>query len=155
MKKIRKVLSVIMAVMMVLSIVPVSAVAATISGSCGTNVTWSYDTATYTLTISGEGVMSGYKSNNRPWESYEDNIKTVVIGEGVTTIGAYAFYSFGALTSITIPEGIVSIGSKAFYGCKVLANITIPEGVTAIDESAFARAFGTSASALITSARIS
>ncbi|MBQ3618681.1 MAG: hypothetical protein II939_11070, partial [Bacteroidales bacterium] len=61
------------------------------SGTCGDNATWTYDEATKTLTISGTGAMSDYPSDNQPWSSIQD-IQTVIIGNGITTIGENAFY---------------------------------------------------------------
>ncbi len=95
------------------------------SGTCGDNLTWSYNDTNYVLTISGTGAMNDYSSYNRPWESYEDSIKTVVIEDGVTTVGKYAFYDFGSLTSVTIPDGVTSIGNYAFYVCTSLASISV------------------------------
>ena len=91
MKMSRKLFSILLAIMMVVTIIPITASAAT-SGTCGDNLTWSYDTSTYTLTISGAGAMEDYGENNRPWESYEDSIKKVIIGNGVASISEYAFY---------------------------------------------------------------
>ena len=57
MKKLNKILAIILAILMVISIIPITASAATKSGTCGENVTWTYDDTTYTLTISGTGPM--------------------------------------------------------------------------------------------------
>ena len=73
----------------------ISGAAADTSGSCGTNVTWSLNTAysTYTLTISGTGAMTDYSyASAVPWYNYRSNIKSIEIIDGVTTIGNYAFY---------------------------------------------------------------
>ena len=138
MRKIHKFLSVILAIMIVISIIPitVSAVSPT-SGTCGDNLIWNYDSSTYTLIISGTGAMYDYKSNNRPWEDYEDIIKEVIISDGATSIGAYAFYSCGKVASIIIPESIMTIGAYAFRGCYDVANIKIPNGVTIIGDATF------------------
>ena len=61
----------------------------------------------------------------------------VVIPDGVTSIGDYAFQYCIRLTNITIPDGVTSIGNGAFSGCTSLTSITIPDGVTSIDEYAF------------------
>ena len=107
-------------------------------GECGKNVTWSLSTTTNTLTISGEGAMANYSStNNAPWKPYKDYVKTVVIEDGVTSIGADAFFLCTSLASITIPDSITSIGSYAFHVCTSLASITIPDSVTSIGSSAF------------------
>ncbi len=113
------------------------------NGTCGKNVTWKFNESTGTLTISGTDAMENYSysysnySYNRPWESYEDSIKTVVIIDGVTTIGDWAFYSCDSLTSITIPDSVTTIGDGAFYWCDSLTSVTIPDSVTTIGDCAF------------------
>ena len=142
MRRTQKFLSVFLAIMMVLSIVPITASAATYSGPCGENLKWTYDTTTCVLTIFGTGDMADYSFSNRPWEKYEDNIKEVVISNGVTSIGEYAFYSFGKVTKITIPDSVTEIGKRAFSTCKVLTGVTLPEGITTIREGTFASCTG-------------
>ena len=107
------------------------------SGSCGENVTYSFVESTGTLTISGTGAMTKYNSSNRPWYNYRSSIKKVVINNGVTSIGDYAFYGCTGLTSITIPNSVTSIGYQAFFFCKRLTSITIPNSVTTIGSNAF------------------
>ena len=101
------------------------------------SVKWKFDEATGTLTIYGTGPMEDYASNNRPWESHKDDIQNVVIGNGVTTIGKYAFYDCKSLTSVTIPDSITSIGYSAFKYCTSLTSLTIPDSVTIIGDYAF------------------
>ncbi len=116
----------------------VNAEAASYSGTCGDNLTWSLDTVTGVLTISGTGAMTDYSySSSVPWYSYRSYVKSVVIENGVTSIGGYAFNSCDSLTSITIPDGVTNIGEKAFSFCTSLASITIPESVTSIGIDAF------------------
>ena len=62
---------------------------------------------------------------------------TTVIPEGVTTIGARAFYGCSNLTAITLPEGVTTIRDHAFYNCASLTTITLPEDLTSIGEDAF------------------
>ena len=90
--------------------------AETASGTCGENLTWTYDATTRTLTISGEGRMDGYGWSASPWDSYEDQVQTVVIGKGVVRIGAYAFYDFDNLKTVTFEKnsGLLQIGASAF-----------------------------------------
>ena len=61
---------------------------------------------------------------------YQNAIKKVEIGDGVTSIGSYAFYNCCSLTSVTIPVAVTSIGGYAFQNCYSLSAITIPDGVT-------------------------
>ena len=108
------------------------------SGSCGTNVTYTYVSSTNTLTIQGSGAMTDYSYNSDvPWHSYRADIKTVVIKDGVTSIGDLAFSYCDGLTSITIPNSVTSIGSSAFYYCTGLTSIEIPNSVTSIGNYAF------------------
>ena len=106
------------------------------SGSCGPNLIWTL-TGKGVLTISGKGKMNDYSVNNRaPWEGY-GKVKRIKIGDGVTTIGDYAFSNCYAPTSVTIPNGVTKIGKNAFYGCTSLTSVTIPNSVTTIGEEAF------------------
>ena len=64
-------------------------------------------------------------------------VTELIIPDGVTSIGAYAFSGCDGLTSITIPDRVTSIGEGAFFNCWNLTSITIPDGVTSIAEKAF------------------
>ena len=78
------------------------------------NLTWTL-TADGTLTISGEGAMKDYNSDDNPSPVYNNSdVKKIVIEDGVTSIGNYAFHSCSSLTSITIPDSVTSIGNFAF-----------------------------------------
>ncbi len=73
----------------------------------------------------------------RPWYSQRDKIKKVIIKNGVTNIGVYAFSEHSKLTSIVIPNSVKSIGYCAFYQCNSLTSVEIPNSVTRIDGNAF------------------
>ena len=90
-----------------------------------------------TLTISGTGDMEG-----APWLSQRDEIKKVVIKDGVTNIGERAFYYCSGLTSLTIPNSVTSIGEYAFYKCSGLTSVTITNSVTSIEVGAFSGCYG-------------
>ena len=121
------------------------------------NLTWKLD-ADGTLTISGTGAMKNYKDGDQSPVFNNSNVKKVVIEDGVTSIGNYAFsytglksitipdsvtsignyaFSYTDLKSITIPDRVTSIGNYAFAYCKNLPSITIPDGVTSIGYGAF------------------
>ena len=93
----------------------------------------------YTLIISGTGNMKSWNSQlDVPWSSYRGKIKSAKIDSGVTgTLGSYAFYECAALKSIIIPNGITSIGERSFNDCTSLTGIVIPEGVKTIGYNAF------------------
>ncbi|MCI9505144.1 MAG: leucine-rich repeat protein [Oscillospiraceae bacterium] len=99
---------------------------------------WRYDETTKTLYITGSGPMVDYPTSiNRPWYQYKEEIQSVVIENGITSIGDSAFCECGSLTSVTIPNSVTSIGDTAFYECGSLTRVTIPDSVTSIGETAF------------------
>lgn len=105
---------------------------------CGDNATWFFDDTTGTLTISGTGNMYDYEiSYYVPWYSFKENIKKVVINDGITSIGRISFSNCTSLTNITIPNSVTSIGESAFAYCKSLTNITMPNSITSIANSLF------------------
>jgi len=144
----------------VYSAMNVSAAGNVSSGQCGKNASWQLD-SDGTLTVSGTGTMYGANSQNGlPWAEQKDSIKKVVIGKGITNVGAQCFsechnlesvtlsdtvtsvetYSFNSclkLTSIVFPDSVTSIGSSAFAMCRALADVTIPSSVTNIGSLAF------------------
>ena len=87
----------------------------------------------------GKGYDYFYYNYYTPWYYSRAVLKEVVIEDGVTSIGSYAFYWCSPLTSVTIPDGVTSIGSYAFEGCTSLVSITIPDSVTSIGSYAFSR----------------
>ncbi len=119
-----------------------------------------------TLTIFGEREMPRWAYlASIPWHYYKNRITTVIIQEGVTSIGDHAFRdcdnltsisipmglttirpsalaNCGKLTSIILPNSIISIGAKAFINCINLISIEIPNGVTYISKSMFAGCSG-------------
>ena len=107
-----------------------------IHGTCGENVYYILDEG-YNLTIYGTGDMFGYNYNTQPWKDYKTQIENVVIEDGVTSVGNYAFYGCSGLTSISIPNSVTSIGTSAFEGCSSLTSVSIGSGVTSIGDYAF------------------
>ena len=140
-----------------------------VSGTCGENLIWTLNTDGV-LTISGTGEMTDYVNGrlnsecSSPWYRCEEiisvvidtgvssigdyafhgclNLTSVVIPDSVTSIGNGAFLSCDNLKSVTIPNGVTSIGSESFYGCTSLTSITIPESITAIPYEGFAYCYG-------------
>ena len=91
-----------------------------------------------TLTVSGKGAMADYtQSDKRPWDGNRNDITSVVVESGVTSVGKNTFESFSNLTSVTLPEDFTAIGPYAFCNCSSLQSITIPSTVTSIGEGAF------------------
>ncbi|MBQ5969992.1 MAG: leucine-rich repeat domain-containing protein [Clostridia bacterium] len=117
------------------------------SGGCGSGLTWTYNDATKTLTISGNGAMNDYKSSgsdglntlttNAPWFSHRTEITRVVIGDGVTKIGKNAFRKLTNLTKIELPNSVEIIGQYSFSHCTSLVSATFGTGLKSIDAYAF------------------
>ena len=109
------------------------------SGNCGANganVTWKL-TSDGTLTISGTGKMADYGWEETPWYGLRLQVKTIIIKDGVTNIGDYAFDNCTKLTRAEIPDSVTNIGAYAFHMCDALKTLTIPKSVTWIAEGAF------------------
>ena len=140
----KKAISVLLCLCLALSVftfVPFAASAAevteeSVGASSGTtgSCRWSLDDEG-NLTISGNGAMGDYSYySSSPWGA---NIISVIIEDGVTSIGERAFSSCTGLTSVTIPDSVTSIGNYAFYNCTGLIIVTIPDSVTSIGIDAF------------------
>ena len=101
------------------------------------NLTWKlYEDGT--LNISGTGAMKNYiYGNNKSPARLNLSVTSIVIEEGVTSVGDYAFENCDNLTSITIPGNVESIGERAFYNCDNLTDVTLQDGVKSIGDAAF------------------
>lgn len=108
-------------------------------GTCENGLTWQLDAESGKLTIGGTGAMEDHNEENpAPWAARKDEIKSVELQSGITSIGDNAFAGCGAVTEVSIPDGVTSIGTRAFAGCSALPNITLPQSLTAIEADAFA-----------------
>lgn len=113
-----------------------STVKAIAVGRCGKNVSWVLG-ADGVLTVSGSGEMYDFGSRTAPWASYKNSVRSVIIGEGITSVGKCAFYECVNITSVSLPTTLVTIGAHAFYGCGSLDDLTVPASVNAIGAYAF------------------
>ena len=104
-------------------------------GANGNNLTWTLNDDG-TLVIEGIGAMEDWY-RLVPWADHREDIRAVVIKDGVTNIGDEAFWDCGNLVSATIPGSVTSIGDYAFNWCSSLSSINFPESLTSIGEDAF------------------
>ena len=132
MKKIRKALSVCLVLLLMMTSFPmagiadfdicITASALDATGQCGENVTYAFDSETGELVISGNGPMTDYEyRDGSPF--YNSNIKSVVIGDGVTTIGDGAFANYVSIKHISVAASVKTIYEQAFYNCIGLQEI--------------------------------
>ena len=110
------------------------------SGTCGEDLTWTLDSAG-TLTVSGTGPMydmydwEAYEDIS-PWRQYAESIKTVVVSEGVTSVGEKAFSSI-AVTKAVIADTVKTMNARAFDRCEYLSEIRLSSGLETIGGNAF------------------
>lgn len=112
--------------------------ATSVSGSCGENVYWRLSTETGELTVNGEDKMFSWaESSDTPWHEYIDIIKSVVIAEGVTEVGARAFMNCSYLESAFIADSVKTFGYGVFAECENLQTVTSPMGLHMISQAMF------------------
>ena len=146
----KKLLSILLAMLMAFSIVPLSVSAVTYTGECGDSLTFVAESLTsypyyWKITVSGNGDMDNYAYEDKSvFSGYQVRTEHLIIEEGVTSIGDYAFSGFEALETISIAKTVTVIGKRAFYaigqasyGWTTLEYLNIPFSVTEICTSAF------------------
>ena len=106
------------------------------SGTSG-NVSWTWEDGVLTLT--GTGTMNNYTATpSAPWSQYMASTTSIIVGEGITSLGDYAFYATAAPSiTLSLPSTLTSIGKSVGYGLKDLRILVIPDAVTTIGTSAF------------------
>ncbi len=145
MKKTISILLTFVLVFFVFSSFAFTSFAETVTGDCGSDAHWSYDTQTKTLTISGTGSTADYLGPDpsvpefyyraKPWDPYVGEIESVVVEEGITRIGDAVLMNYPAATSVTLPGTLVELGKNNILGFDVLTSLTLPEGLEVIGAS--------------------
>jgi len=103
----------------------------------GGSGSWTYDDATNSLTITGTGKLPDLRLKWGGEASRYEKVKTIIIGEGITSIDHYCFMNCVALESITIPSTVETIGDYVFYNCSSLESITLPNDLKTLGACAF------------------
>ena len=129
----KRFLSIVLACVLLVSVCSLRVLAE--NSACGDNVTWTLENGT--LTISGSGDMYNFQASAKPWINARRAISSIVVTEGVTSIGEFAFSNCKNVTSVSLPGGLTRIGKMAFAGLDKLTELVIPGGVTVIGELAF------------------
>ncbi|MBO7433030.1 MAG: leucine-rich repeat protein [Salinivirgaceae bacterium] len=117
------------------------------AGTCGSDATWRYSMLTQTLTISGTGVIERYKTvgdmfsgftTNTPWSEISNNIKHVVVNEGITNMGRCAFWGCENLETVKLPSTCTSYGGQTFSQCPKLKEVVVAAtSIWQVDEYCF------------------
>ena len=141
----KKTLTLFLALVLVLGMLPVASAAEVVaSGTCSDGaIAWTLD-ENGTMTLTGEGVMEGEtvvaESHVYEWEDLRAEIKAVVIGEGITSVGGRAFEECVNLTSVQLPDSLKFISWEGFLGCVNLPSVEFPTtNRLSIGERAFSR----------------
>lgn len=146
MKKFLSLLSIAALAAAIFCLLPMTAFASEVTGTCGENVSYSYDTDTKVLTVfvtdpdAGDGVITDYAVRKSPFytnTTIRNNCTSIVVGEGVTVIGSYTFFFLGQVTTISLPSTLTEIHDYAFATMNSCTSCDIPEGVVSIGASAF------------------
>ena len=106
------------------------------SGKCGDNLTWSYDSTSSILTISGTGLMYNYTSCG-PWSSFDNTMRTIMVNNGVESIGNFAFAACSKVENVTMGGSIKILGSRSFYLASSLISIKLSNSLESIGSFAF------------------
>lgn len=104
-------------------------------GQCGESMYYSYSSGV--LTITGSGSMDDYGEGEAPWDADKLLIQKVVIGDGITYIGASAFENYDQLTQVQLGKDVYEIGTAAFKSCDGLKTITFPKSFKVFGEESF------------------
>ncbi|MDD6094342.1 MAG: leucine-rich repeat domain-containing protein, partial [Clostridia bacterium] len=108
------------------------------SGKMGDDVYWKYDQTEKLLKFSGTGDMYDFENTtDQPWYSYRNDIITIVIGEGITSVGSLNFCNCKGIKTVTFPSTLERIGASAFKSCSSLVMLSIPDSVTYIGAEGF------------------
>ena len=125
MKLTKKLMAVLLAALMIVTVIPF-AFAATFTGTLENGV----------LTVSGSGAMGSF-SEGAPWAEFANDTTSIVISDGITSVGAYAFKNFKKATSVTLPASVKDIDAYAFLNCASLQSIVLPAEMTAVKTGTF------------------
>ena len=117
------------------------------AGTCGSDASWRYSMLTQTLTISGTGDIERYKTvgdmfsgftTNTPWSEISNNIKHVVVNEGITNMGRCAFWGCENLETVKLPSTCTSYGGQTFSQCPKLKEVVVSAtSIWQVDEYCF------------------
>ncbi len=104
-------------------------------GQCGENIWWQFEDGT--LTVSGPDKMDDFAAGAAPWEAHKEEITKVVFRDGVTYVGAYAFYDYDKLEEVDFGDSLYELGQGCFQSCDGLQQIHLPKTFKIFGEDSF------------------
>ena len=127
----RRLVCLVLCFALLLSFAPASVLRAhAASGTCGANLSWSFDAGTGLLAITGSGPMMDIERvDGAPWYEYREQITQISLPQGLTTISDYAFYDVSKITELDLPEGLIEIGYSAITSRPELKNVVLPQSL--------------------------
>ena len=135
MRNLRRLLPVLLAILLLLPCVPVVHAE---SGTCGENLQWEFSGGT--LTVTGTGAMADYSGEApAPWYSLREKIVKLILPEGLTRVGSYAFAQCTQLEAVRLPDTVIEVGESSFFACERLQFLTLSSNLQRIEESGFER----------------
>lgn len=147
-RNISRLMAVLLVLMLLVGAFPVALAAE--SGTCGADLSWSFDEGT--LTITGSGDMTDFlESTMSPWYHLREEILKISLPDGLTSVGSLAFYECKKLTAVVIPNSVSRIGDYAFANCTGIELLNLGSGVENIGECAFSDCYKVASLTLPTS----
>ncbi len=133
----KKVIYGVILLLMIVAIFMLIYVATSLSSKAASgNVSWRTEGGV--LYIEGEGDMTDVSEGGQaPWYTKRESITKIIVGDGITAIGARSFIGFSRVTEVILPASVSSIGERSFSGCTALARVELPLYLTDIEEGAF------------------
>lgn len=101
------------------------------------NISWSISDSVMYLEGSGDMTLNYEYLTDIPWYDERNNIDTIIIGDGITSLAEGAFTAFRSLKNVEFPLSMTTIGSSAFLSCEGLENITLSNHITRVEGGAF------------------
>lgn len=138
-KRKHRLLSILLSLMLVVGLMPAMGQRAyaetALDVNLGANISYTFDSETGVMEVTGTGNMVGY--SYCPFGQNNTEVKTLIIGEGITGVGNYCFDQFKGLTEVQFPSTLKKIGFYSFGRCESLTELTLPDSMTTVDSSAF------------------
>lgn len=108
-----------------------------LTGKCGSSLSWSVLPKERKLIIEGTGAMNDYEENQAPWSQFSFIIEQLQVEEGITSLGDFAFANLYGVQSVNLPESLNAIGDYSFAGCVALKEAALPANVQLVGEGVF------------------